>query len=189
MAGALGMSVTRFISYDIVAGAIWSALFLGLGAVFSLQVEAVIAALADAGLAAGALLVAVVAGFAGWRWLRRQRFLRSLAMQRISVDELKELVDAAAGAAPVIIDVRSSGTAQIDPRRIPGARTVALPEIAQHAAGLPRDRDIVLYCNCPNEATAALAAQRLARQGFSRVRPLAGGLDAWAEAGHPVDAG
>ncbi|MEF7614409.1 major capsid protein [Aquincola sp. MAHUQ-54] len=194
MAGALGMSVPRFVAYDVLAGAIWSALFLGLGAVFSREVEAVIAALADAGLAAGALLLAVVAAFAGWRWLRRQRFLRSLAMQRISVDELKSLVDSAqaspgAGAeraAPMIIDVRSNGVAQIDGRRIPGASAVALAEIERHAARLPRDRDIVLYCNCPNEASAALAAQRLARQGFSRVRPLAGGLDAWAAAGHPV---
>lgn len=187
MAGALGMSVPRFVAYDIVAGAIWSGLFLGLGAAFSQQVDAVLAALADAGMAAGLLLLAVVAGFAGWRWWRRRRFLQSLAMQRISVDELRQLMQAP-DAAPVLIDVRSGTAGQLDPRRIPGARPVALPDIVAHAAGLPRDAHIVLYCNCPNEASAALAAQRLAGQGFTRVRPLAGGLEAWAAAGHPVSA-
>lgn len=186
MAGALGMSVPRFVAYDVLAGALWSGLFLGLGAAFSQQVDAVLAALADAGLAAGLLLVAVVAGFAGWRWWRRRRFLQSLAMQRISVAELHALQQADGPAAPVLIDVRSATAGQVDPRRIPGAVAVALPDVVAHAASLPRDAQIVLYCNCPNEASAALAARRLAGHGFTRARPLAGGLEAWAAAGHPV---
>jgi len=52
---------------------------------------------------------------------------------------------------------------------------------------LPHDRDIVLYCNCPNEASAATAARLLASHGFTRVRPLAGGLEAWIDAGHSFD--
>lgn len=188
MAGALGMSVPRFVAFDVVAGAIWSALFLGLGAVFSQQVDAVLVYLADAGLVAAVVVLGGAAGFAGWRWWRRRAFLKSLAMVRISVDELHALLGAAeAGdAAPLLIDVRSGTANQLDPRVIPGAQRVALPDIAAHAARLPRDRDIVLYCNCPNEASAAVAAQRLAGKGFTRVRPLAGGLEAWAAAGHPV---
>jgi rhodanese-related sulfurtransferase len=46
---------------------------------------------------------------------------------------------------------------------------------------------IVCYCNCPNEASAAQAARLLAEQGFTQVKPLAGGLDAWVAAGHRVD--
>lgn len=188
MAGALGMSVARFVAFDVVAGATWSALFLGLGAIFSQQVDAVLAFLADAGMFAALALLAVVAGFAGWRWWRRRSFLRSLAMERITVDELRMLMDAD-DAHPLVIDVRSGTAGQLDPRRIPGAQPVALPDIVAHAARLPRDRDIVLYCNCPNEASAAVAAQKLAGKGFTRVRPLAGGLEAWAAAGHPLAVG
>jgi rhodanese-related sulfurtransferase len=57
------------------------------------------------------------------------------------------------------------------------------------ATELPRDRDIILYCNCPNEASAARAARLLAEQGLARVRPLAGGIDAWAAAGRPMASG
>jgi hypothetical protein len=34
-----------------------------------------------------------------------------------------------------------------------------------------------------NEATAAEIAMQLQKRGISRVRPLAGGIDAWASAG------
>ena len=45
---------------------------------------------------------------------------------------------------------------------------------------VPRDREVVVYCACPNEATAAKVALQLRAQGFRRVRPLGGGIDAWS---------
>jgi 3-mercaptopyruvate sulfurtransferase SseA len=45
----------------------------------------------------------------------------------------------------------------------------------------------VLYCNCPNEASAASAARILAGAGFKRVRPLAGGLEGWVASGQRVE--
>lgn len=53
--------------------------------------------------------------------------------------------------------------------------------------GLAPDRELVTYCSCPNEATAATAAKLLMAAGFRNVRPLLGGLDAWAAAGYRVD--
>jgi rhodanese-related sulfurtransferase len=46
---------------------------------------------------------------------------------------------------------------------------------------------VILYCTCPNEASAAQAAKLLKNHGFSRVRPLYGGLDAWVAAGYAVE--
>ncbi|HYA18822.1 MAG TPA: hypothetical protein VEF06_15215 [Bryobacteraceae bacterium] len=46
---------------------------------------------------------------------------------------------------------------------------------------IPLDREIVLFCTCPNEVTAAKAALVLRKYGITRVRPLVGGADAWAE--------
>jgi rhodanese-related sulfurtransferase len=59
--------------------------------------------------------------------------------------------------------------------------------VGRHIADLPRDRDIVVYCTCPNEASAARVAKILINHGFKKVRPLHGGLDAWVAAGHPLD--
>ena len=50
------------------------------------------------------------------------------------------------------------------------------------------DSEVIVYCACPNEYTAAKLAKVLLQHGFKRVRPLLGGIDAWIEAGHPVEA-
>jgi rhodanese-related sulfurtransferase len=54
-------------------------------------------------------------------------------------------------------------------------------------ARLPAVDEVIVYCACPNEASAAQVAKRLLRQGFKRVRPLAGGIDAWVAAGYQVE--
>jgi rhodanese-related sulfurtransferase len=41
----------------------------------------------------------------------------------------------------------------------------------------------VVYCACPNEASAAIAARHLKRAGFKKIRPLLGGVEAWVGAG------
>ncbi|WP_085316566.1 DedA family protein/thiosulfate sulfurtransferase GlpE [Derxia lacustris] len=185
MAGALGMRLPVFVGYELAAGLVWAAPFLALGLAFSDQIQEVIALLSRLGLAAALVGVLAVALYLAWRWQRRRSFLRSVERARISVDELRALLDG--DAAPVLIDVRSKTGIEIDPRRIPGAQPVALGDIASHAAQLPRDREIVLYCNCPNEVSAAQAARLLAARGFTRVRPLLGGLDAWVLAGGDVE--
>jgi rhodanese-related sulfurtransferase len=75
----------------------------------------------------------------------------------------------------------------LDARRIPGALHVPLLQVAQHLKDLPRDREIVAYCTCPNEASAAQVAKLLMNSGFRTVRPLHGGLDAWVAAGYAVE--
>ena len=107
-------------------------------------------------------------------------------MARISVAEL--YAQMSAGAAPVIVDVRSATAQQLEARRIPSALLVPVQQGGRHVRTLPRDRDIILYCSCPNEASAAQAARLLMDHGFRRVRPLHGGLDAWIAAGYAVEA-
>ena len=50
------------------------------------------------------------------------------------------------------------------------------------------DARVVTYCDCPNDASAAKAALRLSALGYD-VQVLAGGFQAWAAAGLPVDGG
>lgn len=77
MAGALGMSMRRFLLTDTLASAIWSALYLALGAVFSRQLGAVLQALAGAGLVLAAVAALGLAGFGAWRWWQRHGALAS----------------------------------------------------------------------------------------------------------------
>jgi len=59
---------------------------------------------------------------------------------------------------------------------------VPLSAIEANRDALPSDRKIVLYCGCPNEASAAKATRLLLDRGYPWVRPLGGGLDAWSTA-------
>ena len=192
MAGALGMSALAFLGWETLAAAIWAGVLMAVGMVFSAQIQQVLEVLSRLGVAALEGLAVAVLGYLvylGWRTWRRRVFLRALAMPRIEVADLRALLDG--GRAPVIIDVRSDGGRAVDARRIPGAIAVALGDVEARVAELRvvagADREIVLYCNCPNEASAALAARALAKAGFTRVRPLAGGLDAWVAAGHRTE--
>ena len=186
MAGALGMSTLAFVGFETLAALIWAGALLALGAVFSAQIRDVLALMSAFGAAALAALAVLFVIYLAVRYLRRRAFLRAVGMSRISVGELRELIEA--GARPVVIDVRSDVGRSLDARRIPGALGVELAGLKRPLIEtLPHDRDIVLYCNCPNEASAAMAARLLASHGFTRVRPLAGGLEAWIEAGHSID--
>lgn len=187
MAGALGMSSLRFLSFDVAGALLWVVLFLGLGWLFRGQIEAVLEVIADAGTYATVALIVVLAAMLVVRYLRRRAFLRLTGMPRVTVGELQALM--AGKPPPIVIDVRGDAGVQVDPRRIPGALPVTLKEIQQRRAQLPfegDDREIVLYCSCPNEVSAALGAQALAARGLKRARPLLGGLEAWVDAGHPT---
>ncbi len=191
MAGVLGMSKLRFLAFDALGAALWTAVFLGLGIVFSRQLQALLETLANVGLLTGGVALALFAVYLGVRWVRRRGVLLALAMPRLTVDQLRAMLDA--GAMPTVVDVRSATSVRLDPRRVPGAIAIELRDIGRRAGELPKEVTVVLYCNCPNEVSAAQAARVLARAGFTDTRLLEGGLDAWAAAGerletHPLPA-
>ena len=185
MAGALRMPLARFIAFDLLAGAVWSGVFLALGLLLSNQIQQVLDMLASAGAVALLALALLLVGLVVRRWWMRRRFQQFADGIRISVDEAYALIEQ--GEEPVFVDVRADASREIDPRRIPGARLAELGRLHEHTDSLPRDRELVLYCNCPNEASAARAAKMLAGMGFTRVRALAGGLDGWVAAGRAVE--
>jgi rhodanese-related sulfurtransferase len=119
--------------------------------------------------------------YIAWRWWRR-RVARAPDVLRISADELQALL--AAGERPLVVDVRGRTTQQIDPRRVPDSIAISLDAIEASRDELPRDRKIVVYCGCPNEASAARAARLLLGRGYPWVRPLVGGLEAWSTVEH-----
>ncbi len=84
-----------------------------------------------------------------------------------------------AGEPIELIDVRGRDANKLDQRRIPGASIMHLDEIEAGKFRGARDRQIIVYCSCPNEASAAKAVRLLHEHGYLRARPLRGGLDAW----------
>lgn len=184
LVGALGLPLRTFLLLDGIGALLWTGLGVGLGLAFATQVDAVLAKLAGASHVAVAVLVALLAVYVATRWLRRRQLQAALGMPRIGAPELQRELHS--DAAPLVLDVRSSTSRQLDPRAIAGARLADPDDLAGVLHDVPPTRNIVTYCSCPNEATSALAARRLRKLGYAQVRPLAGGLPAWEEAGGPT---
>jgi membrane protein DedA with SNARE-associated domain/rhodanese-related sulfurtransferase len=179
MAGALGMSWQRFLAFAIVAALIWSTLFLALGMAFSRQIDDVLAVMAEFGAFTALVIAVALAVLIAYRWAKRRRMLSDRYAPRITVHELREQMRR--GDTPVVIDVRSQIPEYANEPRLPGALAYTLAELPHAAPDLPRDREIVLYCSCPNEASAVRGARILGEHGLHRIRALKGGLDAWME--------
>jgi membrane protein DedA with SNARE-associated domain/rhodanese-related sulfurtransferase len=187
MAGAMRIGWPRFLLLSTCSAVLWVGAGLLAGALFKAQIARLLQHVNEIGSFAAEVVLIVLAAYIAYKWWERQRFYRMLRMARISVADLYTLIQA--GVSPVIVDVRSVTARELEPRWIPGALHVPLPEVAHRLKELPRDREIILYCTCPSEASAARVAKILMNHGFKRVRPLFGGLDAWIAAGHPVATG
>jgi len=185
LAGATRIAWPRFLFFNSLGGALWVGAGLGGGILLGPYMEPLLTWLDQIGSIAVVIIVALLAAYIAFKWWDRRRFFMMLRMARISVDELYRLIDA--GLKPVIVDVRSQTARALEPRRIPGALHVPLHAVDHHVKDLPRDREIILYCTCPNEASAAQAAKILMNNGFTKVRPLHGGLEAWIAAGYDVE--
>jgi rhodanese-related sulfurtransferase len=178
------MRLGRFLLYDAGGSLIWAGSFLTLGYVFSGQIERIAERAASLGGGLLVLIIAAMGGYIGYKIIARQRFLRELRISRITAEELKEKMDE--GEEVMVVDLRHHLDFDADPETIPGAFRIDAKELEEKNDHLPRDREVILYCTCPNEATSARLALLLRRQGIKHIRPLQGGLDAWREQGYPV---
>ena len=184
LAGALRIGWWRFILLSTLAAMLWVGAGLLGGMIFKSQVEQLLIQLDRYGSRAAGGVIVLLGVYIAYKWWERRRFYKMLRMARISVAELHDLIQN--GTQPLIIDVRSATARELEPHWIPGAVAISMAEVDAHLKDLPRDRDIILYCTCPSEASAARVAKMLMNRGFKRVRPLQGGLEAWVAAGHPV---
>jgi len=184
MAGVLRVPLWRFIPADAIGAALWSSVAIALGYIFRNAIDDVLNVLQQMGKIGLALIVLAFVGYVFWKWLQRKRFIRQLVMDRISVDEVRRLMDE--GNMGMVIDVRSPMSQQIT-GRIPGAVTVDPSNMKFDLIAVEPQSEVVVYCACPNEATAVKVAKALVQHGFKRVRPLHGGIDAWIAAGHDVE--
>jgi len=185
LAGAMRLAWPSFLLLNGLGVAIWAGLAIGAGMVFHAQISDLILRLEDLGILAIEIIGALLAGYIALKWWERRRFYKMLRIARIGVGELRALMEGE--KRPVVVDVRSPGARDLDRRFIPGALAMDIAEVDGRLDELPADREIVFYCTCPNEASAAQVAKKLIGLGYTRVRPLHGGLDAWIAAGFDVE--
>jgi membrane protein DedA with SNARE-associated domain/rhodanese-related sulfurtransferase len=186
VAGQSGMSFRSFALFDGIGCTLWLSTVLVAGRFFGDLLKRNPGLLEWVGRFSAALLILGILGFLAGRIVRRKMLLKELAAARLEPEELKRQMDA--GEPVYIVDLRHSLDLLPDPFTLPGAVHILPDALAERHGEIPRDRDVVLFCDCPSEATAAKTALRLHRLGIERVRPLRGGYDEWKRLGFPVHA-
>ena len=63
---------------------------------------------------------------------------------------------------------------------------VPFDKVKENASALPPDKDAPLYIYCRSGRMSAQAAITLDEMGYTNVVDLAGGMEAWTEAGLPI---
>lgn len=76
-----------------------------------------------------------------------------------------------------LVDVRSAAELQVS--SLPGAVLVPLDHLNERMNDLEKDQEIVLFCRTGSRSRRALTLLRQA--GFTRVKSLFGGINAWAQ--------
>jgi len=185
LAGAMRLGWPSFFLLNGLGVVIWAGVAIGAGMAFHTEINEFIVRLEGLGTLAAEVVGVLLGGYIALKWWERRRFYKTLRIARIGAADLRALMDG--GRRPVVVDVRSPGARDLDPRFIPGALAMDTAEVDGRLGELPADREIVFYCTCPNEASAAQVAKKLIGLGYTRVRPLHGGLDAWIAAGYEVE--
>ncbi len=185
LSGHFRINLFRFFSYSAVGSIAWILTYLTIGYVFSDQLEDVAEYLARFGIWLLIFLGGVIIAYIIYRYMRRQRILRDLNIPKISADDLRRMLDN--NEDVMIVDLRSSLDIAASPYAIPGAIQMSMEQLKDRLQEIPKDKEIVLYCACPNEATSATAALLLQKNGITKARPLAGGVEAWHRNNLPVE--
>jgi membrane protein DedA with SNARE-associated domain/rhodanese-related sulfurtransferase len=186
VAGQNGMGYWPFLLFDGIGALAWLSALLAAGRLFGDLIKRNPSLLDWAGRFSGAMLLLAILGFFVARVLRRRMVLKKLVASRLEPEELKRQLDA--GEQVYIVDLRHPLELLPEPFTLPGALHFSPETLAARHHEIPRDRDIVLFCTCPSEATAAKTAMTLHKLGIERVRPLRGGYDEWKRLGFPLDA-
>jgi rhodanese-related sulfurtransferase len=184
IAGQIGMGYGKFVLSDAAGVLLWTVSVTVGGRFFGDILKHHPHALSWTAHFFGAIFVLLFIGFLVWRMLQRRAFLRSMRMARLEPQDLKRMMDS--GQPVFIVDLRHPLDYLPDPRTIPGALSLTPDKLVEQSDLIPRDREAVLFCTCPSEATAARMALRLRAMGIHRVCPLRGGFEEWRRLGYPL---
>ncbi len=184
IAGQTGMDFRLFLLYDAAGVMLWALAFVVGGRFVGDLLKLHPHALAWVAHFAVALFVLLLLGFVVSRIVRQRRSLAEIRMDRLQPEELFGMLER--GEPLYLVDLRHPLDYLPDPRTLPGAVVMTPDRLVEMGAMIPRDRDVVLFCTCPNEETAVRMALTIRKMGVSRVRPLLGGFDGWRERGYPL---
>jgi membrane protein DedA with SNARE-associated domain/rhodanese-related sulfurtransferase len=181
--GTTAVDARIYAAWDFAGAFAWAAFWLLGGAAAERQLHMLLDFVKARGGTVIDVLLATALVYLAFRLQQRRRARRRFADAAAA--------RAAAGgwrriAPPKVLDARPQAPSLEAPRRIPGALALD-PKSPEQIDGALRTYDMVIYCICPDSATAVEITQRMRHNGYTRIRALRGGLDAWQRRGFPVE--
>ena len=185
--GAEGVSLAGFLAVDAVGSFLWSASYVGLGYLFSNQLDLAIGWTEHFGAALAIAIGVPIGLYAGWRGLALMQMIRRLRVRRISPPMLDRKLNSTSKIAVLDLLDFELDIEGDNPEAIPGAFRVDPSRLrnSPHIT-VPDDVQLILYSSSGRDTVCARAAVGLNRIGIDNVWVLEGGLQAWREKGFPV---
>jgi membrane protein DedA with SNARE-associated domain len=143
MAGNSGVRLVRFLAFDSLGTLFWISTYMFVGYAFGAQLESAVAYASRMGSGLVVGVVGLFAAWLAWKFVQRRSFLRDLAVARITAEELQQRLDA--GEDLFIVDLRGGLEGGESP--IPGAMRMSSEDVAARHHEIPRDREVILFCN------------------------------------------
>lgn len=184
IAGAYAMPLLVFSTFITIGATIYLGIGVAVGVIFRDAIGEVIATIEKYGPIGMLMIVVLLVLYLFLKWVQRYRLIRQFRMDRVTVEDLNKLL--AEETRPVILDVRQSDQ-RLREGSIPGSILVDLTNLNEIISQYSLEKEVVIYCSCPNEITAAKFAYKLRQAGFQRIRPLLGGIEAWVQSGNELE--
>lgn len=178
MAGMSGMSWARFLWLTAAGAALWGAVMVLAGSALDAAIASALHWIAHVSVTPWAMVLVVLAGYIAWRLARRHARRQLKGVPRLGLDDLR--VALRRDPPAVLIDVRGPVMRAANEARIEQALAIELQDIDSLDIEPLAGRQVVIFCGCPNEASAASAALKLRARGARDVHVLRGGIDALA---------
>jgi membrane protein DedA with SNARE-associated domain/rhodanese-related sulfurtransferase len=176
IAGSLRMPLPSFVAAAGLGAAIWAGAAILAGWLLRAEVQTALESMSRHGTAAITVVALGLCAWLAWKLWQKYRFEQLAAIPHITPAELMAALGS--DAPPLLLDFRGDALiAQTGP--IAGATQAHVDDLPQAVSHWPKDRHIVTLCACPEDATAVRAARSLTKLGYTSVRPLKGGYDAW----------
>jgi rhodanese-related sulfurtransferase len=117
--------------------------------------------------------------------VKRRKDRQELELQSITPEALHTLLSSSKEV--LLYDVRQPLDLLADSEIIVGATRIAPKDLLANPSLIPKEKDSVVYCTCPDDKTSRLILQRAHAMHFLRMKFLKGGLTGWKARGYPVE--
>ncbi|NIF54273.1 VTT domain-containing protein [Burkholderia sp. Ax-1724] len=193
--GTTAVDARIYALWDVMSALGWATFWLLGGAAVQRELHMLRAFVESRGGTLADLLLAAALAYLLYRLYARdrgRRLARAASLQaslQSSMQPARPAPKIARGwrrmAPSQVFDARPGAPLLDSTHGIPGALALD-PHSPEQLDGALRAHDMVIYCICPDSATALDVSQRMRSNGYTRIRALRGGLDAWQRRGFPV---